>query len=174
MEYKEIEHLLNKYLEGETTLQEEALLKEYFDRDDLPEHQPEIVDMFRYFASAQRQEAPPFDVNAELNGLVDRQWKKQTRYRFAPLARWVAGTAAVLAISFGLFQFLNKPETQLKDTYNDPNLAYLQAKEVLLLVSNTMNRNTSKLRYLSAIDKSYSGIRQVAEIDKVVNSVKNK
>jgi len=35
-----------------------------------------------------------------------------------------------------------------------------------------MNRNTASLKYLSEVDESFNHIKKVAEIDKVINSVK--
>ena len=38
MDYKYIEQLLERYWEGETTLQEEAILRTFFSQPDMPDH----------------------------------------------------------------------------------------------------------------------------------------
>lgn len=38
MDYKYIEQLIDRYFEGETTLEEEQILKKFFAQEDLPEH----------------------------------------------------------------------------------------------------------------------------------------
>ena len=43
-----IDGLLNKYFEGETTLEEERMLRTYFNQDNLPEHLKEFAPMFNY------------------------------------------------------------------------------------------------------------------------------
>lgn len=173
MEYKEIEKLLNRYLEGESTLEEEALLKDYFSQPGIPVEQAEIKEMFRYFNVAEQYSAPPFDITSELNAVIEKEWEKESLNRFRPLYAWVGSAAAVLVISFGLFQYLNKPEPVINDTYKDPKLAYLETKQALLKVSRIMNRNTVKLKYLSNMDASFKQVQKVAQIDKIVNSVKN-
>lgn len=172
MEYQEIEEILNRYLEGESTLEEENMLKAYFSQAELPENQREMKELFGYLNNARTESAPGFDVSATLNSLIEKEWQKETRNRFIRIITWVASSAAVLVLSFGIFQYLNKPEPLIKDTYNDPKLAYLETKRALLLVSRTLNHNTAKLQYLTKVDQSLNQVKKVAEIDKVINSVK--
>lgn len=173
MEYNEIEILLNRYLEGESTLQEEAFLKEYFLQTVLPDDQSEMKELFCYLAEAKVESAPPYDVTSELNALIENELKKESVSRFRRVYAWAGSAAAVLVISFGLFQFLNKPEAVVKDTYKDPKLAYLETKQALMMVSRVMNHNTAKLKYLAKVDETFGQVQKIAKIDKTVNSVKN-
>ncbi len=173
MEYKEIEKLLNRYLEGESTLEEETSLKEYFSKPGLPENQVEFQEMFRYFAEAEKDSVPAFNITYELNSVIESEFNKESANRFRRVIAWAGSAAAVLIISFGLFQYLNKPEPEIKDTFKDPKLAYLETKQALLKVSEVMNHNTSRLKYLSKVDKSFDQVQKLAKIEKVVNSVKN-
>jgi hypothetical protein len=172
MEYHEIEEILNRFLEGESTLEEEAMLKEYFSQDGLPDEQREMQELFRYLNDAKQESAPPFDVSANLNSLIEKEWQKETRSRFRRVIAWAASVAAVLVLSVGIFQYINKPEAVIKDTYKDPKLAYLETKRALMLISRTMNHNTAKFKYLSKVDESFDQMKKIAKIDKVVNSVK--
>jgi chloramphenicol O-acetyltransferase len=173
MEYQEIEEILNRYLEGASTLEEETILKEYFSQADLPAEHLEMKEMFQYFAEANQEDAPHFDISAELNSLVEKEWKKENRSRFSRAVAWVGSAAAVLVLTFGIFQYMNKPDAVIKDTYKDPKLAYAETKRALLLVSRTMNRSTTSLKYLSKVDQSFNHVKKVAEIDQIINSVKN-
>jgi len=174
MEYHEIEKILNRYLEGESSLEEESLLKEYFSQPEVPAEQREMKELFRYFTEAHRETIPHFDISGDLNSLIENEWKRETRSRFRKVLAWVGSAAAVLVLSFGIYQYMDKPESTIKDTYKDPQLAYLETKRALLLVSRTMNRNTANMKYLSKVDQSFNHVKKVAEIDKIVNSVKNK
>jgi hypothetical protein len=173
MEYKEIEKLLKRYLEGESTLEEEAILKEYFLQPGLPSDQPEIQEMFRYFTEAKQDSTPAFDISNELNSVIESELKKESVNRFRHLYAWAGSAAAVMIISFGLFQYLHKPESEIKDTYKDPKLAYIETKQALMKISRVMNRSAAKLKYLSNMDASFEQVQKVAKIDKIVNSVKN-
>ena len=46
MDYKYIEQLLERYWEGETTLQEEAILRAFFSQDDVPAHLMKYKSLF--------------------------------------------------------------------------------------------------------------------------------
>ena len=47
---KEIDALLQRFLDGETNVEEERILEEYFSRDDVPERLTDYQTMFRWFA----------------------------------------------------------------------------------------------------------------------------
>ena len=173
MEYNEIEKLLTRYLEGKSTLEEEAFLKEYFSQPGLPDDQSEMKELFCYLAVAKVDSAPLYDVTSELNALIENESKKESASRFRVVYAWAGSAAAVLVISFGLFQFLNKPEAVVKDTYKDLKLAYLETKQALMMISRVMNHNTAKLKYLAKVDESFEQAQKIAKIDKIVNSVKN-
>ena len=173
MEYQKIEEILNRYFEGESTLEEETMLKEYFSHSDLPAEHRGMKELFQYFDEANREAAPDLDISAHLNSVIENEWKKETRNRFGHVVAWVGSAAAVLVLTFGIYQHMEKPETVIKDTYKDPKMAYLETRRVLMMVSRTMNRNTANLKYLSKVDDSFDQIKKVAEIDKVINSVKN-
>jgi hypothetical protein len=173
MEYNEIEKVLNRYLEGESTLEEEAKLREYFSQPGLTEDQVEFREMFRYFAEAKQDSTPAFDITNELNSVIESEFKKESVNRIRHWYAWAGSAAAVLIISFGLFQYLQKPESEIKDTYKDPKLAYIETRQALMKISKVMNKSTAKLKYLSNVDASIEQVQKIAKIDKVVNSVKN-
>lgn len=172
MDYQEIDELLNRYLEGETTLQEEARLKDYFGRPEIHPKHREWQEMFRFFTEDHKESAPPFDTETHLNTIIEGEWKKETRNRFRRIYAWVGSAAAVVVLSFGLFNYLEKSKAPVKDTFTDSRLAYIETKRALMLVSKAMNHNTASLKYLSKVDESFNHMKKVAEIDKVVNSVK--
>ncbi len=76
--------------------------------------------LFNYFTEEQRETTPSFDITADLNSLIENEWKKETRSRFSRAAKWIGSAAAVLVLSFGIYQYMDKPEPAIKDTYNDP------------------------------------------------------
>jgi hypothetical protein len=173
MEYQEIEELLNRYLEGESSLEEEALLKDFFSQPGMDAKYREYQEMFRYYAAARQEAVPPFETEKELNLLMEKEWKKETQTRFSRVYAWVGSAAAVLVLSFGLFQYLDKPKPIVQDTFTDSRLAYIETKRALLKVSKAMNRNTASLKYLSKVDESFTQMKKISKIDEVVNSVKN-
>ena len=45
--------MLNKYFEGETTVEDERMLREYFNQEYLPEHLKELIPIFSYIEDEQ-------------------------------------------------------------------------------------------------------------------------
>tara|TARA_B100000767_G_scaffold275635_1_gene313903 strand:+ start:12358 stop:12816 length:459 start_codon:yes stop_codon:yes gene_type:complete len=54
MEFANIEELLKKYINAETTLEEEAYLKAYFSSEDIAPHLAEYQIMFTYFKTSKK------------------------------------------------------------------------------------------------------------------------
>ena len=44
----DIDNLLNKYFEGETNIEEERMIREFFNQENLPEHLKELAPMFTF------------------------------------------------------------------------------------------------------------------------------
>jgi hypothetical protein len=82
-----MDHLLEKYFEGETSLQEESLIRTYFQQGKIADHHQVYAPMFAFF-SQERQEAAPI----------------AQRKRKIPLFVWASVAASiVLLISVRLF-----------------------------------------------------------------------
>lgn len=53
---QDIEELLDKYYEGDTTLEEERELREFFQGNNIPEHLQSHAGQFQYFEKARREQ----------------------------------------------------------------------------------------------------------------------
>ncbi|MFC5410156.1 HEAT repeat domain-containing protein [Larkinella bovis] len=96
MKQEAIETLLEKYYAGETTLEEEKQLREFFRGPSVPAHWQNQAGMFRYFAEA-RQEQPSLTVHKKLADRLDSE------NRFRNLTRWTLRLAASVALLAGGF-----------------------------------------------------------------------
>ena len=68
---------------------------------------------------------------------------------------WISGAAAVILILIGIFVDLKLRENSFEvrqDTYEDPYLAYTEAKKVLYLVSEKLNTGREPLKNLEKLD----------------------
>ena len=81
---KEIDALLQRFLDGETNVEEERILEEYFSRDDVPERLADYQTMFRWFAGGMQG-----DVCAA------KQVNKGGA-RMVKMLRWMAAAAVLL------------------------------------------------------------------------------
>lgn len=141
MELDKIEALLGKYEEGNTSLEEENLLREYFTSQDIPAHLKSYKIIFRYSA-LEKTSTYPLDVKV---GGGKRK-------------RGFIGIAASILIAIGLFTAVyNQPvelEQQHLGTIEDPEEAYLQAKATLLMVSQAFNSGAEELGYVEEFSKA--------------------
>ncbi len=138
MEPEKIKILLERFYEGETSREEERLLREFFSRTDVPETLSAEKEHFRLLV--QWQSESPLDEAFDAQ-IMEHVTAAQKSVR--PFTGWyaLAGVAAsvllVLALWFG--NRLNN-KSVLPGTTNNPALAYVQARTALQLVSGTLNK----------------------------------
>jgi hypothetical protein len=141
MELIKIEELLSRYEDGNTTLAEERTLKEYFTKEEVPPHLLEYQSLFAYTLKARK--------NTFNKDIPYKNKKKQFAF---------TGIAASIVIAIGLFIALNNPVEELNQqqlgTIEDPEEAYLKAKETLLMVSGALNFGKEELVYVEEFDKA--------------------
>lgn len=141
MELTKIEALLHRYEEGDTSLAEEQILKDYFTNEEVPPHLNEYQSLFTYTVKAR---------TTSFNRDIPYK-RKKTKFAFA-------GIAASIVIAIGLFLALNNPVQELEQqqlgTIEDPGEAYIKAKETLLMVSGALNFGQEELVYVEEFDKA--------------------
>jgi len=165
MTTREIEVLLEKYFEGNTTLQEESILKVFFWSTDVPDHLRSYQEMFGCFAEQRVEQLnnPVFEQNlSEL--LVDDQAK--TLEISAPSHRnrfiYITGIAATILLMMGLF-FTYNQDVFKSDNANHLNanqeLAYAEASEALMIVSANLNAGLKQVNRLQMVDKAMKNVQ---------------
>ena len=161
MDYTYFSQLVERYFEGQTTLGEEQMLRLFFRQDTLPEDAPQSLRQYaplfrladadreqmhlssewleRVEALAHAEEEPAaadktVRVKAVTVSMVDR---------LKPLMRAAAAVAIVLTLGNAMRFTVRQAQPQhddinyadYHDTYTDPNAAYQQASQALLLVT---------------------------------------
>ncbi|RAJ16926.1 hypothetical protein [Olleya aquimaris] len=147
-----IEDLLEKYENGETTLQEEAQLKTYFSQDTVAPHLEHYKTIFGYFMVNQQE---TFTKDVPLNT------KKQFNFK------WLS-VAAVAVLMVGIY--FNLPSKEDNITEAD-RIAYNQAKSYLELVSKTLNKGTAQVNYLGALNKAGTQVDYLKEMENPIGRI---
>ena len=171
MDLHKIKILLDKYYQGETSLEEERILKEYFSQQNSQKNNLADNHIMNYFDS--QKVVIPTNLNEELNDIVENEWKHDTKLRFIKIVKWAASIAAVIVFAIGIMIFSKDKPSMYADTFQTHDEAYMETKRVLLFISNTMNNKTGSLKYLSNAGNSLIHITKLSEIDKTLNSIKN-
>ena len=159
MVLNDIDKLIEKYNNAETTLKEEAQLKAYFASDNVAPHLKHYKSMFQYF-SVSKQEQYTKDV--PLN-------TKKTR-----LYQWISVAAvAVLMLGF-MVPKLFGPSAEEIQQREEALLVYNQTIEAFNLISLGMNEGKSQLTNLALVsDNINEGAEQASKLGEF-NTVTNK
>jgi len=151
MNKEEIKHLLQKYYNGDTTLDEEIYLKNFFRGGDIPEEMIIEKEIFRYFILPSVIPEPSADFEEKIFSAIDHGEsnivKSRKRSRLYKTLTGIAAGLMILAGSYFFFTGRSEPH----DTYSDPELAYAETMKILNDVSARLNRGTKSLRQLSVL-----------------------
>jgi hypothetical protein len=171
MNTREIEILLNRYFDGESTLEEERILKEFFSSGSVPGHLKEFSGMFNYFKVEKNQTVNPDFEEKMLTGLTsDHQIPFYQNRRF-----WYYFTGIAASLLF-IFTFLYESEISnnigfgkhSKNQYSkqEKQLAYMQVKQTLGFVSGKMNRGFEPLQEMYKINATSIPFIKLGKLEK--------
>ena len=148
-----IEELLEKYDNGETSLKEEQLLKNYFAGDHVAPHLEMYKPMFGFFAVS-KQEQFIKDITFETE---PKTTKRNFNYKWLSVA-----AMAVLMIGFYFGSSLSNDDL---GTYEDPELALMELTKSLEMISQNFNKGVSTVNYLDELEKGTATLGYLNEID---------
>ncbi|WP_439131053.1 hypothetical protein [Polaribacter sp.] len=132
MELANIEKLVEKYENAETTLQEEAILKDYFTKEDVAPHLQEYSYMFNYF-SATKDETYTKTIKLEP--------KKSNKRNF----KWLS-VAASIVLLFSVF--IGQQEYQEYKQRKEAERIYAQVNKGLQLLSTNLKKGEQAVAQL--------------------------
>ncbi|WP_100614825.1 hypothetical protein [Confluentibacter citreus] len=148
-----IEELLEKYENGETSLKEEQQLKNYFSQETVEPHLEIYKPMFAYFLVNQQEQ---FTKDVPLST------KKVFNYK------WIS-VAAVVVIMLGIY--LKSTIHNDLGTIQDPELAFNEVSKSLEMISKSFNKGTSTIGYLEEYDKGASTLGYLNEIENTTSII---
>jgi len=143
MDYNTIKELLDKYWEGETNLEEEQVLKNYFNSANVATDLEQFKPLFVYF-----KEEKKLTSKQNFGQLTEVS-------RARPLIpKWLMAAASILLLIVGGLSYYNsntitrveEDPKLIADTYKDPQEAYKEAKAALMLISKGLNKGITKTK----------------------------
>jgi hypothetical protein len=149
MKTQRMKILLDKYYKGETSIDEENILMNYFLDNDVPEEFCEDRKLFVGLNELKEEDivVPENLKNDILNKLEPLQENKIKKINFS-LYKVMSVAASVVLIISTVF-LLNRNV----DTYDDPQLAYAETKEALYTVSKYFNKMEEAVKPLKNVEK---------------------
>lgn len=177
MDLKKAELLIEKYYNGETSPEEEIQLREFFlTAENIPEHLMPEKELFSLYSMAADEEVPVNGFMENLERVIDSQSVTSPGSRKSVMY-WISGIAAGIALLLtSYFLLINNPfaddrQQAMKDTYQDPQLAYKETQKVLLYISQTMNKGTARLSNVSKLGKSVQNLQNLEKLETGMNQL---
>ncbi len=158
MNKNNIKVLVDKYFDGETSLDEERQLKSYFNSDVNIDADLEVfIPFFKEISQQQSIEAPSnleqrvFAVISKSDDKLDKEIKPTVKVRrLMPMLLKVASVFVIGLSIYFLTQQMNKPSTETmamtEDTYKTPEEAYAAYKAAISLASRKIKKGEDKMK----------------------------
>jgi hypothetical protein len=172
MNSQEINRLLEKYYSGETTLAEERMLKEYFSSQEVPPELEAEKAQFAWLSDESGKSMASKEIDREVMQKISG--KESLLGRFIERRQWfyaTAGVAATILILLAIFVRFDPFPKKIQDTYNDPEVAYNEAKKILLFVSGQLNKGTDKLQPIATYNDGINELKAVGALNDGINAV---
>ena len=138
---QEIEVLLKRFENGETSRVEEERLQKWLQLEENKNNYPEEAALFTYFENAKKEiETTSFAKHVFEEQPIQQQDSKTNSTRFSTFFKYVA----ILIIALGTVFFTIQYQ-QDKIKKEEARMAYLETKKALHIISEEMNKATDKL-----------------------------
>jgi hypothetical protein len=132
MELAKIERILEAYFEGESTLEQEASLKEYFTGNEVAPHLAVYKTLFVGLKAA-KEEVSEREISLPPTSSSTKRW-------------WYSIAASILIV-IGVSSLL-MPGDQITQEEQEALAAFNKSKETLILLSKNFNKGTEELAVL--------------------------
>jgi hypothetical protein len=165
MDIQQIKILLDKYDKAETSLEEELVLRDYFSKkSEIPVGFEAYKIQFQYFESVRKTIHRKPELEKRLESLVGQEPSMKTITLLNTKSfKWMAAAAMVIIIGT-MVLIVNRNQRPDLGTFDDPELAYVEAQKALLFISQKLNHGTKELSYISKIN---SGIEDLKNLEKL-------
>lgn len=165
MNFRIIEKILEKYFNGETSLQEEEQLRAFFGKEDIPPHLISLKNMFVFFDKEVGEEIPDDTFEKKIMDQIEEEKIISIKRKRRSIIYLVSGIAASILIIVTLFIHFNTFTRKINDTFNDPQMAYNEAKRIMMFVSEKLNKGTQPLEQMSKIDEGISNLKEISKFN---------
>ena len=169
MDLHEVERLLEKYWQTETTLEEEQQLREFFATGQVSPSLKSAADLFAFFQSEKEK-----TLAQNFEGAVTKQLKARHRGKLVTMVGWgnmariAAGIVVVVAATFLIRQEIRKSyPKELQDTYTDPQMAFEETKRALQMISNTFGKAKKEASKMQMLNEAEKKIQSKSDNDKI-------
>lgn len=175
MNILQIDRLLNKYFDGETSIREEEELRLLLKRPDLPKQYIRYREMFD---SLQQQKEIGLDGDFDEKFLNHIASDPGAGIRFLRKINWYIVSAAaavvllmvILFVPVGKLPFLNQFSSAIEDTFDDPEKAYAVTVKTLFMVSERFNKGSGQMAQMSKFNNGLADASPMTKLSEGLNT----
>ncbi|WP_163708236.1 hypothetical protein [Mangrovibacterium lignilyticum] len=150
METKRIRALLERYFDGESSLEEEKQIQRYFSSGEIDAELRPYKELFGGLDELQQE--PDSIVEDDLmDFILESEHKEKNKLRY--LWQAVSAAAAILIIALLVFNY-QQDGSKWKDTYSDPNIAYAEATKTLRFVGTKYLAGVAQLKPMEKVSQA--------------------
>ena len=162
MDSSRLQQLLQKYWDGETTLEEEQLLKDYFQSNEVSDELRDVAAMFQYFNQAKKNNLNDITFDRTLIAKVSAKPKEgRARNLVFNSMRIAAGVVVVIAATWFIRNEIRQSTPQeVIDTYDDPKLAFEETKKALMMISKSFGTAQEQAKKINLFNEAQEEIQK--------------
>jgi hypothetical protein len=161
MDSNRINELLSKYWNCETSLEEEAELRDHFKSDNIPDELRETAPLFRYFEENKKKSLNDVSFDREV-------WEKIQTPKRGQMAKLVYNTmriAARLTVVLAATWFIRNEirsttPPEVVDTYDDPKMAFEETKKALMMISKSFGTAEEEAKKINLFNEAQEEIQK--------------
>ncbi|NPV51873.1 MAG: hypothetical protein HPY60_11870 [Candidatus Methanofastidiosum sp.] len=165
-----IKNLLDNYYNGNTSIDEEDLLRNYLSQDNVPDEFKTDKELFSNLFIIQSDLS---ELNFEEDIIKAIEFANKTKSEedkgskiYKLFAVWAAAASVIIIIGLGFLFTSKQNEILLTDTFDDPYLAMQETKRVLSLFASKLNMAQDELEPLNRLNVPYQAMKPLGEISK--------
>jgi hypothetical protein len=164
MDFNNMEELLKKYWNCETTLEEEKQLREFFTGNNIPEQWKETAAMFRYFDEVKKKSLNDLAFDGQVLRSVNATKEGKIKSLVYNAMRIAAGLAVVIAATWFIrTEIRSSMPQEVVDTYDDPKMAFEETKKALLIISKSFGTAEEQTRKINMFNEAQEEIQKSSD-----------
>lgn len=163
MSSQKIEKILERYFNGETSLAEEQMLRDFFLKEELPPHLEELREQFLYF-EGEKDLSLPESFDDDLFDAINRHDRSRKASRRAVIY-YVGSVAATILIIVTIF-IRFQPSTANPAEAEE---AFAEASRVLYYVSDKFMQGANPLERVKRFNDGVDNLKTVKKFDEGVD-----
>jgi hypothetical protein len=164
MDSKNIQALLEKYWNCETSLEEEQQLKDYFRGREIPEQLKETAALFQYFDDHKKKALKDSSFDREVLKKVKSSKDGKVVSIFYNSLKIAAGIAVLVVATFLVRNEVRKSTpVAVVDTYDDPKIAFEETKKALMMISKSFGNAQDKAKKINMFNEAQKSIQKTED-----------